>query len=109
RGAHPAEMGAGARHVRMRLAQCGASRTVRRVRCATNRTGNPACGRDSRQLPLRVALQHGTALADVWTCEGRVAAVRLAHDLPAQELTGGDEPLESLGAAGTRVACVTGR
>ena len=56
-----------------------------------------------------VALQHGTALADVWTCEGRVAAVRLAHDLPAQELTGGDEPLESLGAAGTRVACVTGR
>ena len=56
-----------------------------------------------------VALQHGTALADVWTCEGRVAAVRLAHDLPAQELTGGDEPLESLGTAGTRVACVTGR
>ncbi|HEX8718040.1 MAG TPA: putative sugar nucleotidyl transferase [Gemmatimonadaceae bacterium] len=56
-----------------------------------------------------VSLQPGTALADVWMCEGRVTAVRLAHDLPAEELTGGDEPLESLGAAGTRVAHISGR
>jgi UDP-N-acetylglucosamine diphosphorylase/glucosamine-1-phosphate N-acetyltransferase len=56
-----------------------------------------------------VSLQPGTARADVWTCEGRVAAVRLGHELSAREVAGGDEPLESLGAAGSHVACLTGR
>ncbi|MEJ7810950.1 MAG: putative sugar nucleotidyl transferase [Gemmatimonadaceae bacterium] len=47
--------------------------------------------------------------ADVWTCDGRVAAVRLAKPLPVDHLAGGSEPLESLGTAGTRVEAVRGR
>jgi UDP-N-acetylglucosamine diphosphorylase/glucosamine-1-phosphate N-acetyltransferase len=47
--------------------------------------------------------------ADVWTCEGRVAAVRLGADLPIRELADGDATLETLGAGGTRVVDVAGR
>jgi UDP-N-acetylglucosamine diphosphorylase/glucosamine-1-phosphate N-acetyltransferase len=46
---------------------------------------------------------------DVWTCAGRIAAVRLARDTPVAELAHGDAPLESLGAAGSRVEAIAGR
>lgn len=47
--------------------------------------------------------------ADVWTCEGRVAAVRLGRDTPLSELGGGAVKLDSLSTAGTRAAAVEGR
>ncbi|MDQ3697630.1 MAG: hypothetical protein M3373_06350 [Gemmatimonadota bacterium] len=47
--------------------------------------------------------------ADVWVCGGRVAAVRLGADLGFDEVAGGETPLESVGAAGTRVVEVPGR
>jgi UDP-N-acetylglucosamine diphosphorylase/glucosamine-1-phosphate N-acetyltransferase len=46
--------------------------------------------------------------ADVWTCEGAIAAVRLAHGASAAELEGGARALESLRAAGTRVVDIPG-
>jgi UDP-N-acetylglucosamine diphosphorylase/glucosamine-1-phosphate N-acetyltransferase len=47
--------------------------------------------------------------ADVWTCDGEVAAVRLAGALGAGELGDGSRTLESLRAAGTRVVDIPGR
>ena len=47
--------------------------------------------------------------ADVWTCGGRVAAVRLGRDTPLTELGGGEVKLESLSIAGTRAADISGR
>lgn len=47
--------------------------------------------------------------ADVWMCDGRVAAVRLGAALPLPELADGDTALESVGAAGTRVVEIPGR
>ena len=46
--------------------------------------------------------------ADVWTCEGAIAAVRLAHGASVAELEGGARALESLRAAGTRVVDIPG-
>jgi UDP-N-acetylglucosamine diphosphorylase/glucosamine-1-phosphate N-acetyltransferase len=46
---------------------------------------------------------------DAWVCDGRVAAVRLAADLPLAELGDGDVALEAVGAAGTRVVEIPGR
>jgi UDP-N-acetylglucosamine diphosphorylase/glucosamine-1-phosphate N-acetyltransferase len=46
--------------------------------------------------------------ADVWTCGGRVAAVRLGRDTPLAELGGGEVKLESLSIAGTRTAKLAG-
>ena len=46
---------------------------------------------------------------DVWTCDGRVAAVRLGRDTQLAELGGGEVKLESLPAAGTRTAELPGR
>ena len=47
--------------------------------------------------------------ADVWTCEGRIAAVRLAKDASGAELEEGARALESLRAAGKRVLDIPGR
>ena len=47
--------------------------------------------------------------ADAWTCDGRVAAVRLGRDTPIAEFGGGEVALESLSAAGTRTAELSGR
>lgn len=47
--------------------------------------------------------------ADLWTCGGRVAAVRLASALTVDDLAHGDVPLEAVRAAGTRVAEISGR
>ena len=46
--------------------------------------------------------------ANVWMCDGRVAAVRLGRETPLRELARGEPALESLAAAGTRAADVTG-
>lgn len=51
---------------------------------------------------------NATTDADVWTCDGRVAAVRLGREALISELSGGDVQLESLSAAGTRTAEVAG-
>jgi UDP-N-acetylglucosamine diphosphorylase/glucosamine-1-phosphate N-acetyltransferase len=57
-----------------------------------------------------VALGAGTSReADVWMCEGRVAAVRLGRDTPIAELGGGEVKLDSLSAAGTRTAELSGK
>jgi UDP-N-acetylglucosamine diphosphorylase/glucosamine-1-phosphate N-acetyltransferase len=59
----------------------------------------------------RCVLQLGTREsqgADVWTCGGRVAAVRLGRDTPLAELGGGEVKLESLSTAGTRAAELQG-
>ena len=57
-----------------------------------------------------VALGARTARdVDVWTCDGRVAAVRLGRDTPIAELGGGEVALESLCVAGTRAAELSGR
>jgi UDP-N-acetylglucosamine diphosphorylase/glucosamine-1-phosphate N-acetyltransferase len=49
--------------------------------------------------------------ADVWTCDGQVAAVRLGSALGTGggELGDGSRPLESLRASGTRVVDIPGR
>jgi UDP-N-acetylglucosamine diphosphorylase/glucosamine-1-phosphate N-acetyltransferase len=47
--------------------------------------------------------------ADVWRCEGRVAAVRLARDTPVSAFARGDAPLESLCAAGASTGEIGGR
>ena len=47
--------------------------------------------------------------ADVWTCDGSIAAVRLAQDASGTELGDGSRSLESLRAAGTRVVDIPGR
>lgn len=47
--------------------------------------------------------------ADVWTCDGAVAAVRLARDVDAAELADGTLALEALAPAGARQAPLRGR
>lgn len=56
-----------------------------------------------------VPLGRCTPDADVWMCAGRVAAVRLARATPVSVFAAGEAPLESIGAAGTRVADIPGR
>ena len=46
---------------------------------------------------------------EIWRCEGRVAAVRLARDVAVSELQGGRVPLEELAGAGGESADVAGR
>jgi UDP-N-acetylglucosamine diphosphorylase/glucosamine-1-phosphate N-acetyltransferase len=46
---------------------------------------------------------------DVWTCAGRVAAVRLRRPVPAAELVGGTVPLDALGRGGERTVEIPGR
>jgi UDP-N-acetylglucosamine diphosphorylase/glucosamine-1-phosphate N-acetyltransferase len=47
--------------------------------------------------------------ADVWTCEGAIAAVRLANGASGTELGDGARALQTLRAAGTRVVDIPGR
>jgi UDP-N-acetylglucosamine diphosphorylase / glucose-1-phosphate thymidylyltransferase / UDP-N-acetylgalactosamine diphosphorylase / glucosamine-1-phosphate N-acetyltransferase / galactosamine-1-phosphate N-acetyltransferase len=47
--------------------------------------------------------------ADVWTCEGAIAAVRLAQGVSAAAFADGAQALESFRAAGTRVVDIPGR
>ena len=47
--------------------------------------------------------------ADVWTCDGTIAAVRVAGAVRASELRDGHRSLESLKGAGTRVVDIPGR
>jgi UDP-N-acetylglucosamine diphosphorylase/glucosamine-1-phosphate N-acetyltransferase len=47
--------------------------------------------------------------ADVWTCDGTIAAVRVASAIGVLELADGSRPLEALRAAGTRVVDIPGR
>ncbi|MDQ6887698.1 MAG: hypothetical protein M3068_10435 [Gemmatimonadota bacterium] len=47
--------------------------------------------------------------ADVWMCEGAVAAVRVAREARMADLDGGGARLESFEAAGTRVVELPGR
>jgi UDP-N-acetylglucosamine diphosphorylase/glucosamine-1-phosphate N-acetyltransferase len=56
-----------------------------------------------------VALRPGPADADVWTCDGRVAAVRLARSVDPAELVEGRTSLEDLAPAGARSRELTGR
>jgi UDP-N-acetylglucosamine diphosphorylase/glucosamine-1-phosphate N-acetyltransferase len=46
--------------------------------------------------------------ADVWVCDGRVAAVRVERDVPADALAGGETPLETLVPEGARRAPIEG-
>lgn len=56
-----------------------------------------------------VALRSVSTEADTWMCDGRVAAVRLASALADADVANGEVPLESVRAAGKRVADVPGR
>jgi len=47
--------------------------------------------------------------ADVWTCDGEIAALRIANGVGAAELGDGSRALESLRASGTRVVDIPGR
>ena len=47
--------------------------------------------------------------ADVWTCDGTIAAVRVANTKGAAELADGSRSLEALRAAGTRIVDIPGR
>jgi UDP-N-acetylglucosamine diphosphorylase/glucosamine-1-phosphate N-acetyltransferase len=55
-----------------------------------------------------VSLAHAPD-ADVWRCDGRVAAVRLRAPLEPDELRGGELPLDRLAASDARSAQVHGR
>jgi UDP-N-acetylglucosamine diphosphorylase/glucosamine-1-phosphate N-acetyltransferase len=62
---------------------------------------------NSRCVPdLGASVSRG---ADVWTCSGRVAAVRVGRDTPLAELGNGAVALESLPTGGTRAAEITGQ
>ena len=83
---------------------------------AFDEPGAPAAA--SGVLPARAVLVNSRCVAplgwkardaDVWTCAGAIAAVRLARDTPVSELARGEAPLESLGAAGSRVEPIAGR
>jgi UDP-N-acetylglucosamine diphosphorylase/glucosamine-1-phosphate N-acetyltransferase len=60
---------------------------------------------------VRCAIEPGSALrdADVWMCDGRVAAVRLSRDLKPSMLADGRIPLEELAPDDGRVATIRGR
>ena len=63
---------------------------------------------NARCLPALRSL--GTAAADaVWSCEGRVAAVRLAADTPAERFADGGLALDELAARGAAPVAVAGR
>lgn len=47
--------------------------------------------------------------ADVWTCDGEIAAVRVASAMRADALADGAKSLETVRASGTRVADIPGR
>ena len=47
--------------------------------------------------------------ADVWTCEGAIAAVRVGQGVSVAAIGDGTQALESLRAAGTRVVDIPGR
>ncbi|MDQ2931694.1 MAG: hypothetical protein M3Y05_12895 [Gemmatimonadota bacterium] len=47
--------------------------------------------------------------ADVWTCDGTVAAVRVGSAIAAPALVDGRRPLDALRGAGTRVVDIPGR
>jgi UDP-N-acetylglucosamine diphosphorylase/glucosamine-1-phosphate N-acetyltransferase len=72
----------------------------------------------ARELPagaivanVRCAIEPSAALrdADVWMCDGRVAAVRLSRDLKPSMLADGRIPLEELARDDGRVATIPGR
>jgi UDP-N-acetylglucosamine diphosphorylase/glucosamine-1-phosphate N-acetyltransferase len=72
----------------------------------------------ARELPagaivanVRCAIAPSAALrdADVWMCDGRVAAVRLARDVKPSILRDGRLPLEELARDDGRVATIEGR
>jgi UDP-N-acetylglucosamine diphosphorylase/glucosamine-1-phosphate N-acetyltransferase len=54
------------------------------------------------------ALDGVDADADVWTCDGRVAAVRLREPVAIERLTGGALPLDALVTEGARAAAIRG-
>ncbi|MEP7066343.1 MAG: putative sugar nucleotidyl transferase [Gemmatimonadota bacterium] len=56
-----------------------------------------------------VPLGWGAHEADVWTCDGVIAAVRLANGMSARDLADGSRALESLRASGTHVVDIPGR
>ena len=60
---------------------------------------------------VRCAIAPGAALrdADVWMCDGRVAAVRLERSIKPAVLADGRVPLEELARDGGRVATIAGR
>ena len=60
---------------------------------------------------VRCAITPGVALrdADVWMCDGRVAAVRLERGIKPTVLADGRVPLEELAPDGGRVATIAGR
>jgi UDP-N-acetylglucosamine diphosphorylase / glucose-1-phosphate thymidylyltransferase / UDP-N-acetylgalactosamine diphosphorylase / glucosamine-1-phosphate N-acetyltransferase / galactosamine-1-phosphate N-acetyltransferase len=60
---------------------------------------------------VRCAIEPGSALrdADVWMCDGRVAAIRLSRDLKRSMLADGRVPLEELAPDDGRVATIRGR
>ncbi len=59
----------------------------------------------------RCVVSLGASLGDVdvWTCSGRVAAVRLGRDLSLEGLLGQGPPLETFEAGGSRVGDLEGR
>jgi UDP-N-acetylglucosamine diphosphorylase/glucosamine-1-phosphate N-acetyltransferase len=72
----------------------------------------------ARELPkgsivanVRCAIDATAALrdADVWMCDGRVAAVRLSRDIKPSMLADGRVPLEELASDDGRVATIPGR
>jgi UDP-N-acetylglucosamine diphosphorylase/glucosamine-1-phosphate N-acetyltransferase len=72
----------------------------------------------ARELPrgaivanVRCAIDATAALrdADVWMCDGRVAAVRLSRDIKPSMLADGQVPLEELAPDDARVATIQGR
>jgi len=56
-----------------------------------------------------VPLGWGAHEADVWTCDGAIAAMRVSNGVSAGELEQGVRALESLRATGTRVVDIPGR
>ncbi|MGI8499132.1 MAG: putative sugar nucleotidyl transferase [Gemmatimonadaceae bacterium] len=56
-----------------------------------------------------VPLGWTSRVADVWLCEGAVAAVRVSRPVPIADFDGGGTSLDSLTASGTRLVEVPGR
>lgn len=79
--------------------EAGAPRAVREARAGTI-VANTRC---------IVPLGWSAPDADVWTCDGAIAAVRLGASLRGEELSDGAVPLEQLRAAGSRVVDIPGR
>jgi UDP-N-acetylglucosamine diphosphorylase/glucosamine-1-phosphate N-acetyltransferase len=60
---------------------------------------------NSRCIPVLTA----APAADVWTCQGRVAAVRIPHSLDPTTLANGEVPLDALVPPGARRLEIPGR